>query len=625
MKRVLIANRGEIAVRVARAVQAAGMEAVAVYSDADARALHTQQADLAVHIGPSEAAQSYLDPAKILAAAQASGADAVHPGYGFLSENAAFAQAVLDAGLIWIGPSPQAIDLLGDKGKAKVLVADAGVPVLPGWQGETPTVQDAVAVGFPLLIKAVAGGGGRGLRVVHDAEGFDAALASAQREAIGAFGRGDVLLERYVARARHVEVQILGDGQRAVHVGERECSVQRRHQKVIEEAPSVAVDEALRARLGAAAVAAAQAASYVGAGTVEFLLEPDGSFWFLEVNTRLQVEHPVTEAVWGVDLVGWQLRLAQGEALPESFAGPCGWSMEARLYAEDPAAGFLPQTGRILAWAPPQGVRVDTGVRAGDDISPFYDPMIAKLIASGPTRDVARRRLVAAIRSAPVLGLRTNGPFLVDLLEHPDFAAGDVDTGWLERCVDWKAPDPSPALRAVGALLLSLPDPMVIPWHSRGPSNWPVLVDPPVRIHHEEGRRYRAVCGDSTTALEVLAPDRVVVDGVARRVLAARDDRTLHVAVTGLGAARLEEADPLVREEPVIAGDGTIRAPMSGKVVRVDVEVGAAVAHGDALVLLEAMKMETPVAADLDGTVAELRVGPGDQVRQGDVLAIITP
>ena len=623
MKRVLIANRGEIAVRVARAVQAAGLEAVAIYSDADADALHVEVADLAVHIGPSEAALSYLDAGRVLDAAARSGADAVHPGYGFLSENAAFAQAVLDAGLTWIGPPPAAIDLLGDKARAKALMRDAGVPVLPGWEGEEPSVDDAVALGFPLLIKAVAGGGGRGLRLVRDADGFAEALESAQREATGAFGRADVLLERYASRARHVEMQILGDGTRAVHVGERECSVQRRHQKVLEEAPSVAVDPALRAKLGAAAVAAAEAAGYVGAGTVEFLLEPDGSFWFLEMNTRLQVEHPVTEAVWGVDLVDWQLRLAAGASVPESFDGPQGWSIEARLYAEDPAAGFLPQSGRILAWTPPRGVRVDTGVRQGDEVSPFYDPMIAKIVAAGPTREDARRRLVSALRGAPVLGLTTNGPFLIELLEHADFVSGDVDTGWLERTVTPSAARTSPALHAAGALLLSLPDPTVVPWHSRGPSQWPVDVDPAVRIHHEGGRRYCAVAGEHTTALEVLSADRLSVDGVARSVQSARAGRALHVAIAGLGQAVFEEADPLLREEPQVAGDGTVRATMSGKVVRVDVEVGAPVAHGDSLLVLEAMKMETPVAADLDGKVTEVRVVVGDQVRQGDVLVLI--
>jgi acetyl/propionyl-CoA carboxylase alpha subunit len=622
MRRVLIANRGEIAVRIARAVRAAGLEAVAVYSDADAGAMHVAEADLAVHIGPSEAARSYLDIAGLIAAAEASGADAVHPGYGFLSENPDFAQAVIDSGRTWIGPTPHTIELLGDKARAKVLAREAGVPVLPGWEGAEPTMKDARGVGFPLLIKAVAGGGGRGLRVVADEDGFEEALAAARREATAAFGRGDVLLERYVVRARHVEVQILGDGVRAVPVGERECSVQRRHQKVIEEAPSVAVDSALREELCGAAVAAAQAARYTGAGTVEFLLEPDGSFWFLEVNARLQVEHPVTEAVWGVDLVAWQLRLAAGEPLPERFEGPTGWAMEARLYAEDPAAGFLPQTGRILAWTPPPGVRVDTGVRSGDDVSSFYDPMIAKIIAEGPTREEARSRLLAALRAAPVLGPTTNAPFLIDLLEHDDFARGAIDTGWLERQPPWTPSPTPPAAHAVAALLLSLPDPMVVPWHSRGPSNWPVHVVPPVRVHHEGGRRYR-VEGAETTALEVLAPDRIRVDGVTRRVQSVRDGRSLHVAVFDLGACALREPDPLRRDEPDRVGDGTLRAPMSGRVVRADAVVGATVARGDRLLVLEAMKMETPLLADRDGAVAEVRVAEGDQVRQGDVLVIV--
>jgi acetyl/propionyl-CoA carboxylase alpha subunit len=618
MRRLLIANRGEIAVRVARAAHAMGVEVVAVYSDADAGALHVEAADRSVHIGASEAALSYLDPAKILAAAAASGADAIHPGYGFLSENAAFARAVIDAGLVWIGPPADAIDAMGDKAEAKALMRDAGVPVLPGWEGESPTVADATAVGFPLLIKAVAGGGGRGMRVVQDADGFDEALASAQREAQGAFGSSVVLLERYVVGGRHVEVQVLGDGQRAVHVGERECSVQRRHQKVIEEAPSPAVDAALRERLGAAATAAAEAVKYVGAGTIEFLLEDDGSFWFLEMNTRLQVEHPVTEAVWGVDLVQWQIRLARGEALPDSFAGPCGHAIEARLYAEDPAAGFLPQSGRILAWTPPEGARVDTGVRAGDAVSPFYDPMIAKVITSGRDREEARQRLCVALDSSPVLGLKTNARFLGQVLEHPDFVVGDVDTGWLEREVSPTDTAPDAALVACAAVLCSWA-PGAVPWSSRGLQEWHVGFEEPVRVQHRGGSIY----GVGGTEVEVLDRHRLRVGGVVRRAHWILDGRTLHIAVDGLGQGVFAEADPLVREVPVIAGDGTIRAPMSGKVVRVDVSPGGSVAHGDSLVVLEAMKMETPVAADLDGVVSEVRVAVGDQVRQGDVLVLI--
>lgn len=622
MRRVLIANRGEIAVRVARAVQAAGMEAVAVYSDADAGALHVAVADAAVRLGPAEASESYLDAAKVLETAVATGADAVHPGYGFLSENADFARAVVDAGLIWIGPPPDAIDAMGDKARAKALMRDAGVPVLPGWEGSGPTVAAAKDVGFPLLIKAVAGGGGRGMRVVEGPDDFDAQLLSAQREADSAFGKADVLLERYVTRGRHVEVQVLGDGTRAVHVGERECSVQRRHQKVIEEAPSPAVDVDLREKLGAAAAAAAEAVGYVGAGTVEFLLEDDGSFWFLEMNTRLQVEHPVTEQVWGVDLVDWQLRLAQGATVPEGgFPGPCGWSIEARLYAEDAGQGYLPQSGKLLAWTPPAGVRVDTGVRAGDSVSPFYDPMIAKVIATGRTRDAARRSLITALRGAPVLGLTTNARFLADVLEHDDFASGAVDTGWLEREVRWTTPEVPDSLRAAAAVLVSAPE--GTPWSSRGPQDWPVHFEPPARVTHVCGQAYRVVCEGTSTEVELLSPDRIRINGVARPLLTARDGRTLHLAVAGLGQGAFTEADPLLREAAQVEGDGTLRAPMSAKVVGVIAEVGKTVSHGDPLVVLEAMKMETPVLADVDGTVLEVRVAVTDQVRQGDVLVVI--
>jgi acetyl/propionyl-CoA carboxylase alpha subunit len=659
---VLIANRGEIACRIARGVQARGLTAIAVYSDADAGALHVQVADVAVSIGGTNAAESYLDVDKILAAAEASGAQAVHPGYGFLSENAAFARAVLEAGLIWIGPSPDAIDAMGDKAAAKQLMAQAGVPVLAGWMGEVEGVAAAAEeVGYPLLIKAVAGGGGRGMRTVREPGDLAEALASAQREAQAAFGNPTVMLERLLVGARHVEIQVLGDSHgQVMHVGERECSVQRRHQKVIEEAPSPAVDVDLRAAMGAAACAAAQAVSYEGAGTVEFLLEPDGSFWFLEMNTRLQVEHPITEEVWGCDLVDCQLGIAAGEALDELPQGPKvteprGHAIEVRLYAEDPGAGHLPQAGTIGYWEPP-ALRVDAGVRPGDAVSPYYDPMIAKVIAWGPTRERARRRLIGGLRGSPVLGLPTNGVFLVDVLEHADFASGEVDTAWLEATfADWAPGAVDPALSALGAVLLSVDDPAAATgWSSRGELGWPVLVPEPVRVSlvagadgprtytvgevsvdvlgldEGEGSRAGPLPGSHAGGVRTGAglPDRCgVLDcsigGVRRRVQFARVGRTVHLGEPTLGLATLSTPDPLDRTPPDVVGDGRLRAPMSGRVVRVDAEVGGTVTQGDVLAVLEAMKMEHHLVADLSGAVVEVRVAAGDQVRPGDVLVVV--
>ncbi len=642
--RVLIANRGEIAVRIARGVQDVGLQAVAVYSDADATALHVEVADLAVHIGPADVGASYLNVDALLQAAAAIEADAVHPGYGFLSENADFARAVTDAGLVWIGPPADAIDAMGDKARAKDLMTKAGVPVLPGWQGEVQDADalgaEAVAIGFPLLIKAVAGGGGRGMRVVEDLADFSAALESAQREAGAAFGRGDVLLERYVVGGRHVEIQVLADSVGGVvHVGERECSLQRRHQKIVEEAPSPAVDADLRARMGEAAVAAARAVGYVGAGTVEFLLEDDGHFWFLEMNTRLQVEHCVTEEVYGVDLVAAQLRVAAGGeiGLEQDELVPLGHAIEARIYAEDPAAGFLPQSGRIARWDGPElpGIRVDSGVRSGDEVSPFYDPMLAKVIAYGGDRDEARRLLISWLRDAPVLGLQTNQEFLGRLLAHPDVCDGAVDTTWVERNVASLVPG-GPAdgqLLALGALLLSLPDPVGLqPWSSRGAVEWPVDVGQgdavvPMRIRFVGDGRYVVSGGSEDVELGVVAQEAsaLVVDlaGAQRRAVYVLDDAQLHLVVPSLGSVRLTRPDPLDRAAAESVGDGRIKSPITGRVVRVVAEVGATVAKGDPLVIVEAMKMEHHFAADMDGTVTEVRVNPGDQVAAGEIVAII--
>ncbi len=462
MKRVLIANRGEIAVRVIRACREAGLSPVAVYSDADRDALHVALADAAYFLGPGAAAESYLCQEKVIAAARQAGADAVHPGYGFLSENTDFAQACLDAGLTWIGPPPDVIRTLGDKGEAKRLMASAGVPVVPGYNGEDQSDarlgQEAQQVGVPLLIKAAAGGGGRGMRVVRELGEFFPLLTEARREAEAAFGDGRVLLEKLIERPHHVEFQIFGYAQgNVVHLFERECSIQRRHQKIIEESPSPILTPRLRERMAAAAVEAGRAAGYVGAGTVEFLVS-DEEFYFLEVNTRLQVEHPVTEMVTGLDLVQWQFQVADGEALPlrQEEVTARGHALEARIYAEDPANGFLPSLGRLAQWLTPSGpgVRVDSGIERGSEVSPFYDPMLAKLIVQGATRAEAVARMERALRTFAVLGVQTNIAYLLAIVRHPQFRAGETTTGFLtEHFAHWRAPSvpPNDVLLALAA------------------------------------------------------------------------------------------------------------------------------------------------------------------------------
>ncbi|MGM0578253.1 MAG: acetyl-CoA carboxylase biotin carboxylase subunit [Myxococcota bacterium] len=455
MKRVLIANRGEIAVRIARSCRALGIETVAVHSEADAAAPHVLAADLAVGIGPPPAAESYLDVQRVLEAARETGADAIHPGYGFLSENADFARAVADAGLIWIGPSPESIEEMGSKIASRRAMEAAGVPVVPGMEVGDDTPDEIVAaakssIGFPVLVKASAGGGGKGMRAVHDPKDLPAALEGARREAASAFGDGTVYLEKLLVRPRHVEIQVFGDSHgHAVHLMERECSIQRRHQKILEETPSPALDEALRQQMGEAAVAAAQAVDYVGAGTVEFMLTPDGDFYFLEMNTRLQVEHPITEEVLGVDLVAAQIAVARGEALPwrQEDLEPRGHAIEVRLYAEDPSKGFLPATGRLLRYRPPEGpgIRHDGGVAEGGEVGTYYDPMLAKLIARGATRREAIGRMREALSRWEIHGVVTNLGFLLQVLDHPTFEAGDTHTGFIDEemaDVDLGAPEP---------------------------------------------------------------------------------------------------------------------------------------------------------------------------------------
>ncbi len=636
--KILIANRGEIACRVIDTARRMGVATVAVCSDADRTARHVAMADEAVHIGGALPAESYLKGGRIIEAASATGAEAIHPGYGFLSENPDFVEAVQAAGLVFIGPDADAIRAMGLKDAAKALMEKAGVPVVPGYHGadqEPGHLEvEAAGIGYPVLIKAVAGGGGKGMRRVERPESFIDALESAKSEALGAFGNDAVLIEKYVEKPRHIEVQVFGDGTRAVHLFERDCSLQRRHQKVIEEAPAPGMTSEMREAMGAAAVRAAEAIGYKGAGTVEFIvdgsdgLKSDG-FWFMEMNTRLQVEHPVTEAITGVDLVEWQLRVAAGEALPakQEDLSIDGHAFEARLYAEDVAAGFLPATGRLTHLVFPDGARADTGVRPGDVISPYYDPMIAKLIVHGATRAIALRRLERALSETRVAGSVTNLAFLRRLAGHRGFAAGDVDTGLIGRDLEALTPDPVPcsrtwALAALGALGLDGPGPLA------GFTLWEPLVWDAVLDHAGEARTCR-VAADGADRFVV-----VVVVGDAQHVVTRSGaDWLVDGAKTGAGIVRLGNAvsvfwgngyhftcpDPLDRGGSAVA-TGVIEAPMPGLVKSVHTKAGAEVAKGARLAVLEAMKMEHTLTAARDGVVAEVLVVEGAQVEAGAAL-----
>lgn len=606
---LLIANRGEIACRIIRTAREIGIRTIAVYSDADAKALHVREADDAVHIGPSPARESYLVGEKIIAAARATGAEAIHPGYGFLSENAAFAQAVLDAGLIWVGPKPSSITAMGLKDAAKTLMAGAGVPVTPGYMGENQDpaflAEQAAQIGYPVLIKAVAGGGGKGMRKVDAAADFIDALASCQREAAASFGNDHVLIEKYILTPRHIEVQVFGDTHgNVVHLFERDCSLQRRHQKVIEEAPAPGMDEATRAELCAAAVRAAKAVDYVGAGTIEFIADASEGLradriWFMEMNTRLQVEHPVTEEITGVDLVEWQLRVASGEPVPltQDELAIDGWAMEARLYAEDPARGFLPSTGPLELFQLPDHIgRVDTGVYEGAEVSPFYDPMIAKVIAHGETRDEARETLSDMLEDSAVWPVKTNSAFLIHALGHPDFVAGTVDTGLIGRDGDamTAAPEPSPQALTNAAMAM-VPRSLIAGFRLNAPDvrSAPFLLD---------GKRVDVTLQGPGTAEP--APAMLVAESGSVWQLAPWR------AAGGVGGA---------------AGDGAILSPMPGKVIAVDVAAGDVVTKGQKLLTLEAMKMEHSLTAPFDGVVAELNAEAGAQVQVEALLARIEP
>ncbi|MCF3592807.1 ATP-grasp domain-containing protein [Rhodobacteraceae bacterium LMO-12] len=651
---VLVANRGEIARRVIRSVKAAGMRAVAVYSDADAGAPHVSAADQAIRIGPGPVGESYLDVARILKAATESGAGAVHPGYGFLSENAGFARAVEAAGLVFIGPTPEAIETMGDKAAAKRAMQAAGVPCVPGYHGvdqsDAVLVAQAAKIGFPLMVKAAAGGGGKGMRRVTRPQDLVEALERARSEARGAFGSDLLILERAVLRPRHVEIQVFADGQgRCIHLGERDCSVQRRHQKIIEEAPGPAMTQALRDAMGQAGVQAAQAVGYRGAGTVEFLVDEAGAFYFLEMNTRLQVEHPVTEMITGFDLVAMQIAVAQGAplGLKQADVTLCGHAIEARLYAEDPARDFLPVTGRIAHWKAPdaEGVRVDSGVESGMDISPYYDPMLAKIIAWGPDRESARKRLIGALKDTACLGLVTNAGFLASIAEHAEFAAGEATTAFLEEAFadGYRAPDTGSETQAVGAALILrhemraglaaslLPDDQLLGFASDGGRAVPIDLMLDSGVITLSARALGAdrwdVSGEGWRHIvEIESSDGVrvqlVVDGRREQVFQAPDGAGGLYLQRGAGAvhlARYRAGRKMAEERQV----GVVVAPMPGQVIAIDVAVGDLVTRGQRLAVLEAMKMQHLLVAECDGVVQEVTVVKDAQVAAGQVIIVI--
>ncbi|MFE9019039.1 acetyl-CoA carboxylase biotin carboxylase subunit [Streptomyces sp. NPDC007808] len=633
---VLVANRGEIAVRVIRTLRSLGVRSVAVFSDADADARHVREADTAVRIGPAPAAESYLSVQRLLEAAARTGAQAVHPGYGFLAENADFARACADAGLVFIGPPADAISLMGDKIRAKQTVKAAGVPVVPGSSGSGLTdaelVDAAREIGMPVLLKPSAGGGGKGMRLVRDAAVLGDEIAAARREARASFGDDTLLVERWIDRPRHIEIQVLADGHGGVvHLGERECSLQRRHQKIIEEAPSVLLDEATRASMGEAAVQAARSCGYRGAGTVEFIV-PGGDpsqYYFMEMNTRLQVEHPVTELVTGLDLVEWQLRVAAGEPLPftQDDVRLTGHAIEARVCAEDPARGFLPSGGTVLRLREPQGdgVRTDSGLSEGTEVGSLYDPMLSKVIAYGPDRATAIRRLRAALAETVTLGVQTNAGFLRRLLAHPAVVAGELDTGLVERevsdLVTTEVPDE--VLEAAAAVRLEAlrpkgdgwTDPFSVPsgWRLGGvakPVAFPLRVQEPVEYVPR---------GTHTVTAEQVS---VLLDGVRH---------TFHRAGDWLGrdgeAWHVRDHDPVAASltGAAHAGADSLTAPMPGTVTVVKVAVGDEVSAGQSLLVVEAMKMEHVISAPHAGTVAALDVTPGATVAMDQVLAVIEP
>ena len=637
---LLIANRGEIACRVMRTAKAMGLTTVAVHSAIDRDARHVREADIAIDLGGAKPADSYLRIDALIAAAKASGAQAIHPGYGFLSENAGFARAIEDAGLIFLGPPASAIDAMGSKSAAKALMEAAGVPLVPGYHGEAQDLETfrvaAELIGYPVLLKAAAGGGGKGMKVVERESALGEALASAQREAQSSFGDARMLVEKYVLKPRHVEIQVFADQHgHCLYLNERDCSIQRRHQKVVEEAPAPDLTPELRRAMGEAAVKAAQAIGYVGAGTVEFLLDERGDFFFMEMNTRLQVEHPVTEAITGLDLVAWQIRVARGEALPltQEQVPLIGHAIEVRLYAEDPDNDFLPSTGRLALYREASagpGRRVDSGVAENDEVSPFYDPMLGKLIAWGDNREEARLRLLAMLDETAVGGVKTNLAFLRRVLAHPAFAAAELDTGFIPRYQEQLLPAAGelPAefwQLAAEALVQSEPlrrkhEDFHSPWG--GTSGWRAGLAAEIDLHLAcNGERQVVRLRHSAASTVQLDGDclRVECDGLRRQHLAIRRGDTLYLEYRGELHA-VSRVDPIAEVEASHSHHGGLTAPMNGAIVRVLVEAGQQVEAGAALVVLEAMKMEHSIRAPHAGTVKALYCSEGEMVGEGAVL-----
>ncbi|QNW95231.1 acetyl/propionyl/methylcrotonyl-CoA carboxylase subunit alpha [Acinetobacter seifertii] len=637
--KILVANRGEIAVRVMQTAKAMGYQTVAVYSDADCKARHVQEADEAVYIGPSKVSESYLAITKIIEACKKTGADAVHPGYGFLSENTDFAQACIDNQITFIGPTASAIELMGSKRLSKIAMIEAGVPCVPGYEGDRQDLEylatQAEQIGFPIMVKASAGGGGRGMRLVEQSSELFEALQTARSEAENAFGSGELILEKAVIAPRHVEIQVFGDTHgNYIYLFERDCSIQRRHQKVVEEAPCPVMTPELRQQMGEAAVAAAKACAYVGAGTVEFLLDASGAFYFLEMNTRLQVEHPVTELITGLDLVEWQLRVANGEQLPlqQHELTLNGHAIEVRLYAEDPRQDFLPQTGQVLRWQPATlpNVRIDHGMLATDEVSPFYDPMVAKVIAYGKNREDAIRLLARAVDDCVLLGVNSNKQFLVNLLRHPVVVAGDTNTAFIQQHFQNDSSLHKQVLSletlAIAAALFS---------QSNGTAVWQtgLGVPLPLKLKYDDqqiqlllssmNNTFTAQFCDQTVCIEVLerTPDYLVylINGVRRRVQYVLDGDQLYldrdngnVAIRNVTYAAPETVDA--------AGDGKIRAPMDGAVVNILVNKGDQVVKGQTLLVLEAMKIQQQIKSDVDGIIEDVLGQQGQQVKKRQML-----
>ncbi len=650
---ILVANRGEIALRVLRSAQQQGYRTIAVYSEADARSPHVQMADEAVMIGPAPVRESYLDMDKVLEAARLTGAQAIHPGYGFLSENAAFARACSKAGIVFIGPSPEAIEVMGNKAASKRRMLDAGVPCIPGYQDEDQSDEALMSaardIGVPIMVKAAAGGGGRGMRLVESLDDLPVALASARSEAENAFGSAELILEKAVLRPRHVEIQVFGDEQRnVIHLGERDCSVQRRHQKVVEEAPCPVMTEALREAMGAAAVNAAKSIHYVGAGTVEFLLDADNNFYFLEMNTRLQVEHPVTEMITGQDLVAMQLRVAHGYPLPlvQEEVSLTGHAMEVRLYAEDPANDFLPATGTASVWSPAggEGIRIDHGLLEGQDISPFYDPMVAKIIAWGEDRDIARRRLLRALQATTLLGVPSNREFLIDVLGKTAFAEGSATTAFIAEHYT----DQPPVQNVPSALHLALAASLLYRAALSESRSVAVSVLPGIegysgaralRNHYRFGEEDKAVdvyldevspgdyqiqIADQLLMVSWVDEDkssvRVSCDGVqltAQYSLPARG--TVQVQLRGM-VATMTNALAFTRGDEAAGGSGTIVAPMHGNLMSLLVSVGDRVEAGQDVAVMEAMKMEHRLCSPVAGEVVSVYASEGEQIASAAVV-----